>query len=108
MKIFENDDIIINEVDTIDFSFKKNTFQKSFTEFLKKYPELSTSTVRIGTDAITAYKTAKNSTVRFFARSTYEKKLYKDIVEILKKSGSFKLVSKRYKDGGDFYEMVRD
>jgi hypothetical protein len=107
MKIFESDEIIIEEFDTIKFSFKKGTFDKSFAAFLKKYPMLVTSSVKIGTDAISAYKTAKNATTRFLARTPWEKVIYKNIVNTLNSSGKFKLVTDRIQSGGvRFYELV--
>ncbi len=108
MIIFENEDLkILDENDNIEFVFSKQKFDKSFKEFLKQYPELVSSTVRLGVDSIQAYKTAKNATARFYARSPFEKKVQGDIVEILKNSGKFKLVTKKFKDSGIFYELVR-
>lgn len=107
MKIFENSDFIITESDTIKFSFSKGKFDQSFSQFLKQYPDLTTTAIRIGSDAIQAYKTVKNMTARFFARTPMEKKIYGDIVSTLNSSGKFKMVTKKVKDGGIFYELVR-
>lgn len=107
MTIFESENIIIAENDTIKISFPKRKFDKSFSKFLKDYPELSAEAVRLGVDAISQYKTAKNLTARFFAKTTMERKIYKDIVDILNSSGKFKMVTKKIKDGGIFYELVR-
>lgn len=107
MKLFETEDFIIEENDTIELTFKKGKFDKSFSEFLKRYPELTTNAIRVGSDSIAAYKTVKNQTARFFARSPMEKKVYGDIVKILNSSGKFKMVTKKIRDGGIFYELVR-
>lgn len=107
MKIFENEQFLIEETDSIKFVFAKRKFDTSFAEFLKKYPELTTSAIRVGADSIAAYKTVKNMTARFFARTPLEKKIYGDIVSVLNSSGKFKLVTKKIQDGGIFYEMVR-
>lgn len=107
MKIFENEELIITEDETVKFTFKKSAFDKSFAEFLKKHDALAASAVKVGTDALTAYKTSKNITTRFFAKSYMERKIYKDIVDTLNSSGKFRLVTKRVKDGGILYELVR-
>lgn len=107
MKILENEDFTLEESDTIKLTFKKGKFDRSFSEFLKKYPEVTTSAIRIGSDAIAAYKTAKSQTARFYARTPMEKKVYGDIVKILNSSGKFKLITKKLKDSGVFYELVR-
>lgn len=107
MKIFENEDFAISEEDTVTFKFKKSAFDKSFAEFLKKHDELASSAIKVGSDALASYKTAKNVTTRFFAKTYMEKKIFKDIVDTLNSSGKFRLVSKRVKDGGIFYELVR-
>lgn len=107
MKLFEDENLTITESDTIKVVFSKNKFNKSFSEFLKKYPELTSTAIKVGSDAIAAYKTSKVLTTRFFARTTMEKKIYGDIVDILNKSGKFKMVTKKFRDGGVFYELVR-
>lgn len=107
MKIFENEEFVISEDETVTFTFKKSAFDKSFAEFLKKHEELASSAIRIGSDALTSYKTAKNLTTRFFAKTYMEKKIFKDIVDTLNSSGKFRLVTKRVKDGGILYELVR-
>ena len=107
MDIFSNDDFILTEDQTIKIAFKRTNFDKGFKDFLKSCPELTTSTVQLGVDAIQAYKTAKNSTARFYAKTAHEKKIYKDISDILVSSGRFKLVTKKFRDNGIFYELVR-
>lgn len=110
IKIFENEDFIINEnkeLDTIEFSFNKGKFDKSFAEFLKNYPKFASSVIKIGTDALAAYKTSKNMTTRFYARSTIEKKLYSDIADKLIKSGDYRQITKKLKNGGLFLELIK-
>ena len=105
--LLETENFSITEMETIKFAFKQGKFDKSFSEFLKKYPNYVTDAITLGTSAIANYKTAKNSTARFFAKTQFEKKLYGDIVQVLNSSGKFKLVTKKIKDGGIFYELVR-
>lgn len=107
MIVFESENFLIKEGDHIEIVFPKNKFKKSFSDFLKQYPELSTDAIRVGADAISQYKSAKNLTTRFFAKTQMEKKIYKNIVNILNSSGKFKLITKKYKNGGIFYELVR-
>lgn len=107
MNIFENEDFTITESDDIKLSFNKGKFDKSFSQFLKQYPELSSAAIKIGSDSIAAYKSVKNMTARLFARTPMEKKIYGDIASILTNSGKFKLITKKVKDGGIFYELVR-
>lgn len=106
MNIFSNDSFTLIEDKEIKIVFNKNNFDKGFKSFLKQYPDLITSTIQLGADAIQGYKTAKNSTARFYAKTPHEKKIYKDITDILINSGKFKLVTKKFKDSGIFYELV--
>jgi len=107
MKLLETEEFIIQENDTIQLTFKKGKFDKSFSEFLKKYPSLTSTAIQVGADSIAAYKTVKAQTARFFAKTPMEKKVYGDIVKVLNSSGKFKMVTKKITDGGIFYELVR-
>lgn len=107
MLLFENSAFAIHENETIKFAFPKGSFDKSFAKFLKQYPAYITDTIKIGSDAISQYKSSKNMTARFFAKSSFERKLYGDIVSTLNSSGKFKMVTKKFKDGGIYYELVR-
>lgn len=107
MILFEDTDMVITETNVIEFKFSKNRFDKSFVEFLKKYPEYVATTVRLGTNAIQSYKTAKNSTARFYGKTPFEKDINKNMVDVLCSSGKFRLVTKKFKDSGIFYELVR-
>lgn len=107
-KILEDDLIIITESDDIiELKFKKNEFGKSFKEFMKQFPGYSSEAIKIGADALSQYKSVKNLTARFFAQTPLEKKLYSDMVNILTKSGKFKQITKKIKDGGLYYELVK-
>lgn len=107
MILFESKDITIEENDTIKITLHKSKFGKSFSQFLNTYPEFTSQAVQVGVDAISQYKTTKNLTARFFAKTPMERKLYGDIVSLLNSSGKFKMVTKKIKDGGIFYELVR-
>ncbi len=100
-------EIITEDVDVVNFKLKNNDFGKSFKSFMKDFPGYATDVVQTGTDALQAYKSVKNLTTRFFAKTGLEKKLYSDVVNTLTKSGKFKQVTKKFKDGGIFYELVR-
>jgi len=106
--LVDNAHILLSESDDIvDLQFKKNDFGKSFKQFMKDFPGYATDAVQVGTDALAAYKSVKTVTARFFAKTPLEKKLYGDIVHTLTKYGKFKQVTKKYKDGGVFYELVQ-
>ena len=109
MNILEDNQFIIlsESDDAINLQFKKSDFGKSFKQFMKDFPGYATDAVQIGADAISSYKSVKTITARFFAKTPLEKKLYGDIVNTLTKHGRFKQVTKKFKDGGIFYELVK-
>ena len=80
---------------------------KNFKTFLKNNKVLHDAAVQIGLDSMAAYQQNKNITARFFAKTPYEKILYKDVSNTLVKSGNFKLVKIRYVNGGLLYELVK-
>jgi hypothetical protein len=58
-------------------------------------------------DSINAYKRNKRMTTTFFAKSPEEKKLYRDIVDTLMKTGNYRKVREKYIDGGIMYELKK-
>lgn len=100
MSIFESNDVLT-------LNIKSDKFNKSFKEFMKKFPGYASDVVRIGASALSQYKSAKSVTARFVAKGPIERKLYSDIVDTLVKSGKYKTITKKFKDGGVFFELVR-
>lgn len=91
------------------FSITKNSAQteKSFKQFIKNNEFLKGVAIRAGLDSLSAYHRNKNMTARFFAKTTYERVLYKDIANRLVKSGEYKLMKNKYINGGILYELVK-
>lgn len=99
--------ILLENNDLLTIKFTKNKFDSNFSKFLKQYPEYASTVVRSGADALIQYKSVKQMTTRFFAKTALERKLYADMVKILTISGKFKLITKKIKDGGILYELVK-
>ena len=57
-------------------------------------------------DAIKKYKKNKRMTTRFFAKTQQDKRLYKQIVDDLMKTGKYKK-KERYEAGGIMWELKR-
>lgn len=110
-EVYEFDDITytINISETSTFTISKNSTQteKSFKQFIKNNDFLKGVAIRAGLDSLSAYHRNKNMTARFFAKTTYERVLYKDIVKKLVKSGDYKLMKNKYINGGILYELVK-
>jgi len=58
-------------------------------------------------DAYGKYKKNKRMTTHFFARGTQEKKMYKEIVDTLMKTGKYRKVREKYVDGGYLWELKK-
>ena len=58
-------------------------------------------------DALGRYERNKRYTTRFFARDAQEKKLYKQIVDDLMRTGHYKKVKEKHVDGGIMWELRR-
>jgi len=91
------------------FSFKQTSKAgiESFKQFIHKHPFLSGVAIRTGIDAIASYKNNKKLTSRFFAKTPYEKQLYKQMSDDLINTGKYDLVRKRHMHGGILYELKR-
>ena len=108
MNIIVDSDLItlLEDDGVLELKFKKHDFGKSFSSFMKQFPGYATDAVTIGADAISQYKTAKRITTRFFAKTPLQKQLYADVVKNLTKTGKFKQVTKKFMNGGIYYELV--
>jgi len=78
---------------------------KSINSFLKSNPSLTAAAAINALSAYQQYKTNKRNTISLFAKSPYEKRMIKTIVDSMTKTGKFKLHRTRYADGGRYYEM---
>jgi len=73
--------------------------------FIKKNPTLTQAATINALAAYNQYKTNKRNTVSLFAKSPYDKRMIKRMVDTMTKSGMFKLHRSRYADGGKYYEL---
>lgn len=78
---------------------------KLIADFIKKNPKLTTAAAVNALAAYKQYKTNKRHTISLFAKSPYEKRMIRRVVDSMKKSGQFKLHRTRYADGGQYYEL---
>ena len=53
------------------------------------------------------YKKNKRYTARFFAKTPAEKKMYREIVQMMTQSGKYKLKRKQYVSGGRMWTLKR-
>ncbi len=78
---------------------------KAIRDFMSKNPSLTAAASINAMASYNQYKTNKRNTISLFAKSPYDKKMVKRIVDAMKSSGQFKLHRTRYADGGRYYEM---
>ena len=78
---------------------------KSIRDFMKANPKLTTAAAINAMASYSQYKTNKRNTVSLFAKSAYDKKMIRRIVDAMTNSGQFKIHRTRYADGGRYYEM---
>ena len=78
---------------------------KSIRDFMKSNPKLTSAAAINAMASYSQYKTNKRNTVSLFAKSAYDKKMIRRIVDAMTKSGQFKIHRTRYADGGRYYEM---
>ena len=78
---------------------------KAIRDFMKSNPTLTQAAAINAIASYQQYKTNKRNTVTLFAKSAYDKKMIKRIVDSMTKSGQFKIHRTRYADGGRYYEM---
>lgn len=78
---------------------------KSIRDFMKANPKLTQAAAINAMASYSQYKTNKRNTISLFAKSAYDKRMIKRIVDAMTKSGQFKIHRTRYADGGRYYEM---
>jgi len=78
---------------------------KSIRDFMKSNPKLTQAASINAMAAYSQYKTNKRNTISLFAKSAYDKRMIKRIVDAMTTSGQFKIHRTRYADGGRYYEM---
>jgi len=78
---------------------------KSVRDFMKSNPTLTQAATINAIASYSQYKTNKRNTISLFAKSAYDKKMIRRIVDAMTKSGQFKIYRTRYADGGRYYEM---
>lgn len=81
---------------------------RELKKFMKSKNKLVTAAA---IDALAKYaqmKTNRRNILKLFARTPYEKKMVKQIVDELIKTKLYKLYRKRYAEGGMYYELKRN
>lgn len=73
--------------------------------FIKKNPSLTQAAAINALSSYNQYKTNKRNTLSLFAKSPYDKRMVKRMVDTMTKSGLFKLHRSKYADGGKYYEL---
>lgn len=78
---------------------------KMVRDFVKSNPSLTAAAAMSAVTAYQQYKTNKRNMVKLFAKSAYEKRMIRNVVDAMTKSGKFKLYRTKYADGGRYYEL---
>lgn len=76
-------------------------------DFFKAHPALSVGAAAIALNAYSNYKKSQRNTLKLYAKDSYEKKMMTDIVDVLTKSGRFRLKKSKYEQGGHSWELVK-
>jgi len=86
----------------------KKITNKAVRDFIKKNASLVKVSALKALAAHKQYKTNKRSTVSFFAKDAYEKKMVKTIVQSMINSKQYKIHRQRYiPGGGRYYELLK-
>ena len=72
-----------------------------------KNPVIAGLAAGYAVNAFAQYKKNKRTTTTFFAKDPQEKKMYKDIIDTLVRSGKFKKTKEKFVDGGILYVLKR-
>ena len=78
---------------------------KAVRDFMSKNPTLTSAAAINALASYNQYKTNKRNTISLFAKTAYDKRMVKRIVDSMTKSGQFKIHRSRYADGGKYYEL---
>ena len=101
--------IVVNEAVSVRPSrggIVKQTLRKGAAA-LKANPGLAALGAGLAVASYTAYSRNKRNTMRLFAKGQKEKKMYKQIVDDLMKTGGYKKVREKYVSGGYLWELKR-
>jgi hypothetical protein len=84
----------------------KQTLRKGAAA-LKANPGLAALGAGLAVASYTAYSKNKRNTMRLFAKGQKERKMYKQIVDDLMKTGGYKKVREKHVSGGYLWELKR-
>lgn len=76
-------------------------------DFMKKNPSLTAAATINALSAYQQYKTNKRNTISLFAKTPYDRRMVKKMVDAMIDSGQFKIHRKRWADGGQYYELKK-
>lgn len=92
----------------VSFATKGKQAIKGFKDFLYKHPYMTGVAVSVGLSALDSYRSNKRMTTRFFATNEIERKLYRNVVADLKKTGNYTVLKDgRRLKGGWLWELKR-
>jgi hypothetical protein len=81
---------------------------KTIKAFIKGNQKLTTAAAAKAFASHQMYKTNKRNLVSLFAKTPYEKRMIRKIVDAMTKTGAFKLHRTRYAEGGGrYYELTK-
>ena len=80
---------------------------KMIKDFMKTNPKLTTAAALDALASYKQYKTNARNTISLFARSAYDKRMIKKIVDAMIGSKQFKLHRTKYAEGGKYYELKK-
>jgi hypothetical protein len=84
----------------------KKSFQ-GIGKFAKNHPFITGAMAGYAVDAIKKYKKNKRNTITFYTKDHQEKKLYKDMMTQLMKSGKYRVEKDTVVDGGYLLVLKR-
>ncbi len=73
--------------------------------FMKSNPTLTQAATINALAAYKQYKTNKRETISLFAKSPYDKRMVRRMVDAMTKTKLFKVHRKTWRDGGQYYEL---
>jgi len=78
---------------------------KAIKDFMKKNPTLTQAATINALASYQQYKTNKRQTISLFAKTPYDKRMVKRMVDAMVSTKQFKIHRKTYKNGGQYYEL---
>ncbi len=80
---------------------------KMVKDFIKNNKALTTSAAAAAVASYQQFKTNRQHIISFFAKTAFERKEVKAVVQQLLKGKQYKIHRKTRKNGGDYYELKR-